>query len=205
MHSNQFFEPVLKEVISGISSNVQKKYEAIDLNKVPDHVNYSKVEKYLRSINIEITRKMFFTYLNEGLLPGGHVVKNANFSFYTKTQIIYYILVDMFKQILPLSKVKILFNDILKPMVDEIGLDSTYITLCEMINYMVGRFEEAVTKSIQEEQNRIKSIRVKIPEGTDDEKTKAEYHIAHYTNLVALCMAKGALDFYKHSPNTLLD
>ncbi len=78
------FKTIAKEVIAGISSNVYKKYDIIDLQKTPDHVNFSKVEKYLRSINVEITRKMFFSYLNENLLPGGHEVKNTNFSYYTK-------------------------------------------------------------------------------------------------------------------------
>ena len=201
----EIYKTVITEIISGISSKVKKNYEAIDLHKVPDHVNYSKVEKYLRSVNIEITRKMFFSYLKENLLPGGHEVKNANYSYYTREQIIYYILVDMFKPILPLNKVQRFFNEILKPIIIDIGLESTYQTLCETISYMVSKFEEAVTTAIKEENLRIKEIEVKIPEETDDEELKAKYHIAHYTNLVTLCMAKGALDFYKHSPNTLLE
>ena len=38
-----------------------------------------------------------------------------------------------------------------------------------------------------------------------DNDPKALSYVAQYTNLVTLCMAKGALDFYKHSPNTLLE
>ena len=204
MRNNQYFEPILKEIINGISSNVQKMYEVIDLSKVPDHVNYSKVEKYLRSVNIEITHKMFFSYLKENLLPGGHEVKNTNFSYYTREQIIFYILIDMFKPILPLNKVKKLFSEILEPTIKEMGLDHTYETLCEMINYMVNRFEEAVTIAIKEEQLRIKDS-IKILEETNDEKIKAKHHIEYYANLVTLCLVKGALDFYKHSPNTLLE
>lgn len=199
------FDAIITEVIGGITSNVHRKYELIDLDKIPDHVNYSKVEKYLRSINVEITHKMFFSYLKENLLPGGHEVKNANFSYYKREQIIYYILVDMFKPILTLNKVKILFNDILKPMIDDMGLENTYKALCEMINYMVSRFEEAVTIAIKEEQLKIKTINIKISEETVDEKSKAKYNITQFTNLVTLCMAKGALDFYKHSPNNLLE
>ncbi|MCC7575319.1 MAG: hypothetical protein KK926_00610 [Methanomethylovorans sp.] len=30
-------------------------------------------------------------------------------------------------------------------------------------------------------------------------------NIENYANLVTLCMAKGALDLYKYSPNTLLE
>ena len=156
-------------------------------------------------MDIDITRKMFFSYLKEDLLPSGHEVKNKNFSYYTKDQIIYYILVDMFKPILPLSKVKILFDDTLKQTIDDMGLEFTYKALCEMIRYMASRFEDAVTTAIKEEQLSIKEVEVKIPEDTTDEKIKAEYHIAHYATLVTLCMAKGALDFYKLSPNTLLE
>ena len=202
---NEIFEMVVKEVISGISTNVQRKYEGIDIDKIPDHVNYSKVEKYLRSVNIEITRKMFFTYLKDGLLPSGHEVKNSNYSFYTKEQIIYYILIDMFKPILPLSKVKALFNDVLKPTIDDVGLGFTYKALCDMTSYMASRFEEAVAAAIKEEQSSLKELSVKISEETDDETKKVEYHIAHYATLVTLCMARGALDFYKLSPNTLLE
>ena len=204
-NENEIFETVVKEVVSGISINVQKKYKGIVVDKIPDHVNYSKVEKYLRSVNIEITRKMFFTYLKEGLLPSGHEVKNSNYSFYTKEQIIYYILIDMFKPILPLSKVKTLFNDLLKQTIDDVGLEFTYKALCDMTSYMASRFEEAVAAAIKEEQSRLKELSVKIPEETDDETKKAEYHIAHYATLVTLCMARGALDFYKLSPNTLLE
>lgn len=192
------FKSVAKEVIGGISYHVHKKYDIIDIKKAPDHVNYSKVEKYLRSVNVEITRKMFLSYLKEKILPGGHEVKNTNFSYYTKEQIIYYILVDMFKPILPLNKIKILFSDILKPMIDDMGLESTYQALREMVSYMVSRFEDAVTMAITEEEH-------KMPQKADSDQMLAKQHIAHYTNLVTLCMAKGALDFYKHSPNTLLE
>lgn len=191
------------EVITGISSDVHKKYNNIDLAKAPDHVNYSKVEKYLRSVGVEITRKMFFSYLKENLLPGGHEVKNTNFSYYTKEQIVYYIFIDMFKPILPLNKVKILFSDILKPMIADMGLDATYNTLREMTDYMVCRFEDTVTRAVAEEALRIKQAA--IPKGTDDLQQGVKRQIAHYTNLVTLCMAKGALDFYKHSPDTLLE
>jgi Domain of unknown function (DUF1836). len=194
---------VAKEVITGISYNVHKKYDIIDLQKAPDHVNYSRVEKYLRSVGVEITRKMFFTYLKENLLPGGHEVKNTNFSYYTKEQIIYYILIDMFKPILPLSKVKILFSDMLRPMIADMGLEAAYQALREMTDYMVSRFEDAVTRAVAEEALSIKQAAV--PEGRDDSPQGVKHRIAHYTNLVTLCMAKGALDFYKHSPDTLLE
>lgn len=198
------FKAIAKEVITGISFNVHRKYDIIDIQKAPDHVNYSKVEKYLRSVNIEITRKMFFTYLKENLLPGGHEVKNTNFSYYTKEQVIYYILVDMFKPILSLNKIKVLFGDILKPMIDDMGLEATYLALRDMVNYMVSRFDEAVTIAIAEEELKIK-LAADISEKTHSDQILARQHIAHYTNLVTLCMAKGALDFYKHSPNTLLE
>ncbi len=86
------------------------------------------------------------------------------------------------------------------------GVDSAYAIICEMIIYMVTRFEEAVTAAIKEEELGLKDIFTKAPEGAaaNDEK-KAEYTISHYTNLVTLCMAKGALDFYKFSPGTLLE
>ena len=198
---NAHIDTAARQVVSSISESVRNKYGLIDLGKVPDHVNYSKVEKYLRSVNVEITRRMFFSYLNEALLPGGHEVKNSNFSYYTRDQIISYILIDMFKAILPLNKVKILINDILRPMVDRMGIDATYATLSEMIVYMVTKFEDAVTAALREEELGLHGAFTKIP--NDGE--AAQYDVAYYTNLVTLCMAKGALDFYKFSPNALLE
>lgn len=180
-NSEESLGSVVDEIVTDISSKVQKNYEMIDLSKVPHHVNYSKVEKYLRSINVEITRKMFLSYINEGLLPGGHEVKNANFSYYTKEQIIYYILVDMFKPILPHHDIKILFDTTLNPMIDDKGIESTYKMLDSMIRNMGSKFEEAVTIALKENTSTIKDIGL-------------------FANLVTLCMSKGALDFYKYSP-----
>jgi len=194
----------VREVVAGISSIILQKYRSIDLSMVPDHVNYSKVEKYLRSVDIDITRKMFITYLNEKLLPGGHEIKNSNYSYYTRDQIIHYMLVDLFKPILPLSKVKTLLDTIIGPMIRSVGLDATYTTLCEMIVYMVGRFEETVALAVNDE-SRFKDLFVNTPKETDDKKEEVSYNIAHFTNLVTLCMAKGALDFYKYSPNAPLE
>jgi len=137
--------------VAGISAKVKHKYGMIDLAKVPDHVNYSKVEKYLRSIDVEITRRMFITYLKEELLPNGHEVKNSNYSYYTREQVIYYILIDMFKPILPLGKVKILFAEILNPIIADMGLDAAFATMCDIIVYMTGKFENAVTTAVAEE------------------------------------------------------
>lgn len=196
-------EGVVKNVAAGISAKVKQKYGMIDLSKIPDHVNYSKVEKYLRSINVEVTRRMFISYLKDELLPDGHEVKNSNYSYYTREQIIYFILVDMFKPILPLGKVKILFSEILQPAITEIGLDAAFGTLCEIIVYMTGKFEEAVTSAISEENLKTRAVHPKKEDGKLSE--KALYDIGHYTNLVTLCMAKGALDFYKFSPFALLE
>jgi hypothetical protein len=199
------YQSIAKKIVSDISQNVQANYNAIDLEKIPDHVNYSKVEKYLRSINVEVTRKMFFSYLAENLIPAEHEVKNARYSYYTKEQIIYYILIDMFKPILPLNKVKGLFDNILKPMVDERGLASTFTTLCGLITYMVEQFRETAVSTIENKELEVTGIVLKTlgTIGTEDPNTLT--YVAQYTNLVTLCMAKGALDFYKHSPNTLLN
>jgi hypothetical protein len=195
---------IVKNVAAGISAKVKQKYGIIDLAKVPDHVNYSKVEKYLRSIHVEITRRMFISYLKEELLPDGHEVKNTNYSFYTREQIIYFILIDMFKPILPLGKVKVLFKEILQPAITEIGLDAAFRMLCEIIVYMTGKFEEAVTSAVGEENLKTKAaIHHKGENGKLSD--KALYDIGHFTNLVTLCMAKGALDFYKFSPFALLE
>lgn len=204
-NSQEIFETVIKEVVKEVSSNVQKRYKIIDLKKVPDHANYAKVAKYIRSINIEITRKMFLSYIKDGFLPGGHEVKNANYSLYTKEQIMYYILIDMFKPILPLNKIKILFKDILTPMINETGVESTYKALYAIIYYMTQKFEESVTMVMNENISTMEEIGFKKPEEINDEMEVVRHNIGQYTNLVTLCMARGAFDFYKYSPNTLSD
>ena len=196
-------EDVVKNVAAGISAKVKRKYGMIDLEKVPDHVNFSKVEKYLRSIDVEITRRMFISYLKEELLPDGHEVKNSNYSYYTREQIVYFILIDMFKPILPLGKVKVLFNQILNPIIADIGLDAAFGTLCEVIVYMAGKFENAVAIAVAE--NKLNIRKARQDKTADVLSDQAMYDVEHYTNLVTLCMAKGALDFYKFSPFALLE
>jgi hypothetical protein len=194
---------IVKNVAAGISARVKQKYGMIELKEIPDHVNYSKVEKYLRSIEVEITRRMFISYLKEELIPNGHIIKNSNYSYYNRKQIIYFILIDMFKPILPLGKVKVLFTETLNPVISEFGLDRTFEALCEIIIYMAGKFEEAVIAAVDEDdpENAVQTHQgpnIALSE-------KALYIVGNYTNLVTLCMAKGALDFYKFSPSALLD
>jgi hypothetical protein len=196
-------ESVVKNVTSEISGKVKQKYGIIDLANVPDHVSYAKVEKYLRSINVEITRRMFITYLKEELLPNVHEVKNSRYSYYTREQIIYYILVDMFKPILPLGKVKVLFAEILGPIIADLGLDAAFETMCEIIVYVAGKFEDAVLTAVAEEN--LKIVKVHLLRTGNVLSEKALQNIGNYTNLVTLCMAKGGLDFYRFSPFALLD
>jgi hypothetical protein len=196
-------EHVIKNVASEISTKIKQKYGIIDLTKIPDHVNYSKVEKYLLSINVEINRRMFTTYLKEELLPDGHEVKNSRYSYYTRKQIIYFILVDMFKPILPLGKVKVLFSEILSPIIADIGLDAAFETICEIIAYVTDKFEDAVLTAVKEENLRIvKFNRDRTKHDLSDESLRT---IGNYTNIVTLCMAKSGLDFYKASPFAILE
>ena len=196
-------EDIVKDVANVISNKVKQKYEMIDLAKVPDHVNYAKVERYLRSIDVEITRRMFITYLKEELLPDGHEVKNSKYSYYTRDQIIYYILVDMFKPILPLGKVKVLFSEILSPIIADIGLDAAFETMCKIIVFISGKFEDAILTAVAQENLNI--VNAQLDRTENELSEKALRNIDQYTNLVTLCMAKGGLDFYKFSPFALLD
>lgn len=194
---------LVKNVVGNISSCVRQKYSLIKPETIPDHVNYAKIEKYLRSVNVEVTRKRFASYIKEQLLPSEHDVKNSNFSLYTHDQIVYYILVDMFKPILPLGKIKVLFNDVLRPMIYIIGLDATYVRLCENILSKMDSFENAVVQSIQDD---IKTVprHGRQPENGADAVVQAIGSIAYYTQVETLCLAKGALDFYEQTPDNLL-
>lgn len=194
---------LIKDAVGNISARVRKKYSFIKPETVPDHVNYAKIEKYLRSVNVEVTRKMFASYIKEQLLPSGHDVKNSNFSLYTHEQIVYYILVDMFKPILPLGKIKVLFYDVLRPMIAMLGLDATYVRLCENILSKMDGFESAVALSVQDDIQTVPRHDSQ-PETAADAVIQAIVNIAYYTQVETLCLAKGALDFYELTPNALL-
>lgn len=193
-----------QKTVTAISADVRRKYTMIDLTKVPDGVKYSKVEKYLRSVNIEITRRMFISYINDEILPSGHDIKNTNLSLYTRDQVITYILIDMFKPILPLNKVKILLSEILRPMISDVGVDSTFAVISEMIISMADQFAETAVTAISNELA-AHGMDSKVSIGTPNNGNKAISSIDYYTNLVTLCMARGALDFYIFSPHTLLE
>lgn len=194
---------IVKDVVGNITTRVQQKYSRIKPGTIPDHVSYSKIEKYLRSVDIDITRRMFASYLKAELLPEGQDVRNSNFSLYTHEQIIYFILIDMFKPLLPLSKVKVLFRDILRPMIELIGLDATYSKLCENIASMAGCIEQSVTMAIVEDIQTSKGCESQ-PNDPADAMDQATGDVAYYTHIAALCMARGALDYYKLAPDTLL-
>lgn len=196
-------EDIVKDVTNEISAKVKQKYGMIDLAKVPDHVNYAKVERYLRSIDVEITRRMFITYLNEELLPDGHEVKNSKYSYYTREQIIYYILVGMFKPILPLGKVKVLFTEILSPIIADIGLNAAFEMMRRIIVFISGRFEDAMLTAAARENLNSLSAHPDSAQSAPREETPRD--IGPYINLLTLCMAKGGLDYYKYSPFALLD
>jgi len=194
---------LVKNSVSDISSRVRQKYSLIKPETIPDHVNYAKIEKYLRSVNVEVTRKRFASYIKEQLLPSGHDVKNSNFSLYTHEQIICYILVDMFKPILSLAKIKVLLYEVLQPMVFILGLDATYIQLCNNILSKMDSFENVVVQSIQDDIQTAPNQKTQ-PENTADALVQAIGSIAYYTQVETLCLAKGALDFYEQTPDNLL-
>lgn len=190
--------------LEAISSEVRKKYSLIQPESIPNHVNYSKVEKYLRSVNIEVTRRMFISYLKDQLLPNDHDVKNRHFSLYTHEQIIYYILIDMFKPFLPLGKVKVLLKVVLKPMIDALGINATYLQLCQNIIFMLDCFESAVLPVVRKNAEMILSPKSFPIDSQDIDGTTIPGRVAYCTHIATLCMARGALDCYKQTPNNLI-
>ena len=194
---------LIREAVSDISARVRQKYSLINPVTIPDHVNYAKIEKYLRSVHVEVTRKMFASYIKEQLLPGGHDIKNRNFTLYTREQIVYYILVDMFKPILSLAKIKELFFDVLRPMIYLIGLDATYVRLCANIQSKMDSFENAVAVAVEVDIQTM-PLSDSHPQDVADVVLQAIGSIAYYTQVESLCLAKGALDFYELTPDSLL-
>lgn len=194
---------LIREAVSDISARVRQKYSLINPVTIPDHVNYAKIEKYLRSVHVEVTRKMFASYIKEQLLPGGHDVKNRNFTLYTHEQIVYYILVDMFKPILSLAKIKELLFNVLRPMIYLIGLDATYVRLCANIQSKMDNFENAVAVAVEVDIHTM-PLCDSQPQAVADVVVQAIGSIAYYTQVESLCLAKGALDFYELTPDNLL-
>ena len=194
---------LVKKAVGNISSRVRQKYSLIKPATIPDHVNYAKVEKYLRSVNIEVTRRMFASYIKKQLLPDEHDVKNSNFSLYTHDQILYYILVDMFKPILPLAKIIVLFHDVLRPMIYLLGLDATYIRLCENILSKMNGFENTVTMAVQDDMQSV--LRPDKPNNAADAVVQSIGSIAYYTQVETLCLVKGAQEFYELTPDLPAD
>ncbi len=192
---------LVKEAVGDISSRVRQKYSLIKPETIPDKVTYAKVEKYLRSVNVEITRKMFASYLKGKLIPNDHHVKNSRYSLYTHDQIIYYLLVDMFKSILPLAKTKVLIHDVLRPMISIIGLDDTYTRLCENIASKTDSFENTVALAVEDD---IQTGLHHEIENAADAVIQAIGSIAYYTQIETLCLAKGALDYFEQTPNNPL-
>ncbi len=190
----------VKKAVGKISSRVRQKYSFIKPETIPDHVNYAKIEKYLRSVNVEVTRRMFVSYIKKHLLPDEHDVKNSNFSLYTHDQILYYILVDMFRPILPLEKIKVLFHDVLRPMIYLIGLDATYLRLCKNILSKMNGFENTVSLAVQDDMQ--SAQRPDKPNNAGDAVVQSIGSIAYYTEVESLCLVKGAQEFYKLTPDS---
>jgi hypothetical protein len=191
---------VVITAVRKISARVRQKYSVIKPEMIPDRVNYAKVEKYLRSVKIEVTRRMFVSYIKSKLLPDGQDVKNSNFTLYTHDQILYYILVDMFKPILPLAKIKILFHDVLRPMIYLIGLDATYSRLCENILSNMDSFENSVAIAVQDDIQTEPQPNNR-PKSAADAVIQSIGSIAYYTQIETLLLAKGAQDFYELTPD----
>jgi hypothetical protein len=172
----------VKEAVVNISSRVQQKYSRIKPETIPDRVNYAGIEKYLRSVNVEITHKMFASYIKKQLLPSRHNVKYLFFTLYTQEQILYFILVDMFKPVLPLGKVKLLIFDVLQPMIYIIGLDATYVRLCENILAKMDNFENAVVLTVQNDIQTVPYADNHL-ENAADAVVQAIGSIAYYTRI----------------------
>ncbi len=112
-----------------MDESVQAKREVNQYDKlfsqIPDKVKYSSVEKFFRNApepfnNVEITRRIFTSYIKNGILPETEEANrvNDNFTLYTKEQIIYFYLAQKLKSLTKLENISKLFS---KLRSDEIG------------------------------------------------------------------------------------
>ena len=101
----------------------------------------------------------------------------------------------MFKPILPLAKIIVLFHDVLRPMIYLIGLDATYERLCKNILSKMDGFESTVSSAVEDDMH--SDLRLDKPTNTEDALVQSIGSIAFYTEVETLSLAKSAMDFYE--------
>lgn len=134
--------------------NEANQYDAL-FNQIPDDVKYSSVEKFFRNApepfcNVEITRRIFTSYIQNGILPEIDEANRLNekFTLYTREQIIYYYLAQQLKPLTKLEHISKLFSLL---RTDEIGLNAQDIYgFFDIGNTIYAEIEKAILESIKE-------------------------------------------------------
>ncbi|MDJ0306785.1 DUF1836 domain-containing protein [Dehalobacter sp.] len=124
-------------------------------NQIPDKVKYSSVEKFFRNApepfnNVEITRRIFTSYIQNGILPETEKANRLNdkFTLYTKDQIVYFYLAQQLKSLTKLENISKLFSALRN---DEIGLSAQDVyELFNLGNEFYAEIEVTLVKTIKE-------------------------------------------------------
>ncbi len=173
----------------------------MDFATVPDNVKYSKVEKYIKENNVEITHRMFTSYIQQGILPPSNKI-NEKMALYSKNHILLYLLVADIKKYINLDRIGN-YIDILKPEMEILGIEDVVKSYYEnekeihseifrMIEQLFIPVGESIIESLEDE--------FKGKELTEDEKNminKVEKYLSMVTiSNIILLMGKSMLDSF---------
>ncbi|GEM_PF-5335216 len=159
---------------------------------IPNNVKYSRVEEYINNNkekfkNVDITRRMFTSYIKAGILPeiDEKNKPNNNLNYYTKDQILYYIMAQQLKDLTQLDNISYLFKEIRNNK--ELGYDSKDIFEIYFESYEMGKNQINTV---------YKDLLSKISGDYDVEnKTEAfEEGVMHLGQLVILAISRAFID-----------
>lgn len=128
------------------------------LYKVPDKVKYSKVDKFIKDNadifpDVEITRRIFTSYIQNGILPPitDENQPNDKMNYYTKEQILYYIMAQQLKSVVKLDDLSRLFGQLrdLDEEDNSVEIFKLYVEMYEVYKSMMkSTVKELIEKII---------------------------------------------------------
>jgi len=187
----------LEGIIKGIDFNKQ-----INIDNIPDKVKYSKVEEYFRknhetSSDIEITRRIFTHYIQNGILPKIDVENrlNDNFTLYTRDQIIYYIMAQQLKSLTKLDNISKLFNQIRENNNKRMPFDTNDVFefYSNITSYMPTMFQEILYRFLNDYFKEVFLDGISL---NSDETIAFDKQMRAISSLLLLVFSKSAIDYF---------
>ena len=145
-----------KNILLSIEDSYEFDEKQLDI--VPDKVKYSKVEKFIkdnsdRFPDVEITRRIFTSYIQNGILPPimDENQPNDKMNYYTKEQILYYIMAQQLKSVVKLDDLSRLFGQLrdLDEEDNSVEIFKLYVEMYEVYKSMMkSTVKELIEKII---------------------------------------------------------